>query len=100
MRATIWLNARKRKGQKIHRHCDESYTIVKEGRHSSCPETAEWREELRYLSTSKGRIVETKNNIGHLRFGADCVQNTLLQMKRNELKEIPFEQVQFTLNEK
>ena len=98
MRSAIWLNARKRRGKKIRRHYNHASTIVKEERHTKCPDTVEWQEELRYLPMPKREIVETKNNIGLLSIGKDHVQNTLLRMKGGAVKEIHFERVDIDTN--
>ena len=73
-----------RKGETIQRHCDDTFTILNEGCNGdSCPE---WQEELRYLPTSKGTIVETKNNIGLLSIEKETIENSLLQIKGEQLK--------------
>jgi len=95
LRTAIWLNARRRKGKIIQRHCIDSITILNKEKDSSCLESPIWQEELRYLPTNSGAIVETKNNIGLLVIGEDYVQNTLLQMKGEKVKETPFEKVNF-----
>ena len=60
MRSAIWLNARKRRGKKIRRHYNHASTIVKEERHTKCPATVEWQEELRYLPMPKREIRRNK----------------------------------------
>ena len=84
MKSAIWWNARKRKGKTISRHCDDSFTILNEGCNGSC--SPEWQEELRYLPTRKGTIVEMKNNIGLLSIGKETIENSLLQIKGDQLK--------------
>ncbi|MFD1929685.1 hypothetical protein ACFSFY_16720 [Sporosarcina siberiensis] len=95
LRSAIWLNVRKRKGKILQRHCIDSFTIVNKEQDSSCSECPIWQEKLRYLSTTSGAIVETKNNIGRLLIGDKFVQNTLLQIKGEKLKETTFEKINF-----
>ncbi|WP_172370368.1 hypothetical protein [Sporosarcina jiandibaonis] len=88
MKTAIWWNAQKRKGKTIQRHCDDSFTILNEGCNGdSCPE---WQEELSYLPTRKGTIVETRNNIGLLSIEKGAIENSLLQIKGEQLKEIQY----------
>jgi hypothetical protein len=84
MKSALWWNTQKRKRKSILRHCDDSFNILNEGCNgNSCPE---WQEELRYLSTNKGSIVETKNNIGLLSIGKGTIENSLLQIKGEQVK--------------
>lgn len=85
MRMAILLNAQKRKGKKIQRYCDETYKIVNGKEGSKCPNSAGWREELRYVPTGNGSIVETKNNIGFLSIHEDSLQNALLRVNEEKI---------------
>ncbi|HEX5563827.1 MAG TPA: hypothetical protein VFX34_02605, partial [Sporosarcina sp.] len=94
MKRMIAFNAWKRRGKKIRRHCDESFVIVKEEKHTSCPETPEWTEVLEYVPMNKKSIVETENTIGKLTLFPNIVENTLLHMKGDTVEEFNFERVE------
>jgi hypothetical protein len=93
LKSAVWFNTLKRKRQKISRYCDETYNIIHENQHSSSPSTYYWKETLHYLSTDKGAIIKTDNNLGLLSLTNETVQNSILTYKNLEKQEIPFERV-------
>ncbi|WP_018391894.1 hypothetical protein [Bacillus sp. 37MA] len=93
MKSVSWVNSLKRKKKEINRFCDAAYNIIHQDRQSPCPETCHWKETLAYLSTNKGSIIETENNLGMLIISAESVQNTLLTYKVFEKNEISFNRV-------
>jgi hypothetical protein len=91
VKGAIWLNTLKRKKKEINRYCDSSYQLVMDDHHDSTP--VHWTESIRYLSTDKGHIIETNNNMGLIQYTSHSVQNKLLQYKNLEKQEIPFERI-------
>ncbi len=82
MKAIVTINAAKRRNKEINRYCDASYDIVKQKRNTPCPDDFTWKEKIRYLSSNRGPIIETDNNLGHLVITPTFVQNSLLQAKK------------------
>jgi hypothetical protein len=93
MKSVSWFNSLKRKNKDIIRFCDETYNIIHQDQQSPCPKTYHWKETLNYLSTGKGSIIETDNNLGLLTFSTESVQNCLLTYKVFEKNEISFDRV-------
>ena len=94
LKSTIWLNSIKRKKQSIVRYCDNAYNIRSESSNTPCPSDYIWRENLRYLSTDKGTIIKTDNNLGLFSISPEIIQNKLLQMKNLEKEDLSFEPIQ------
>jgi len=87
LKSTIWLNSIKRKKKSIVRFCDNTYTIRTESTNTPCPSNYLWRETLRYLSTNKGSIIQTNNNLGLFSISQGEIHNKLLHMKNFEEKD-------------
>ncbi|MFZ3580404.1 hypothetical protein [Virgibacillus sp. DJP39] len=89
MKGTIWFNALKRKKRVIRRSCDQQDNLV---RHSNKLKTKQhkWQEEIAYLTSSDGSIIETKNNIGLLSVDSLSATNKLIQSTDQGTKVISY----------
>lgn len=85
MKSTVWFNSLKRKKRTIYRSCDEQDNLLLNA--TTCA-SHKWREEIKYLSSSTGSIIETNNNLGFLTIDGSSVTNRLLQYDGQRKKEI------------
>ncbi|MDL4841032.1 metallophosphoesterase family protein [Aquibacillus rhizosphaerae] len=92
MKKVVWLNALKRKRENIYRHCDDGGQVVLD-EEDACPNDYKWREQIQYLSTEKGNIIDIDNNIGLLEIQSDTVQNKLLKYYGTGKLENHFKQI-------
>lgn len=93
MKSVIWFNSIKRKKEAIHRYCDTDYNIIHTDKKSACPKTSIWTEIIRYLSTNKGAIIETNNNMGLLSLSSKHIKNTLLSYNGIQKQETSFQTI-------
>ncbi|SHG70434.1 metallophosphoesterase family protein [Ornithinibacillus halophilus] len=88
LKIVIWFNAQKRKRRTIHRYCDNFDRLQINSEKLELKKRYKWHEEIKYLTTSRGSIIETKNNIGLLQLTKNQMKNKLITAKVNPNKGI------------
>ncbi|RKQ30518.1 hypothetical protein [Oceanobacillus halophilus] len=89
LKIPVWLNSFSRKHRTIYRSCNEQYTFSTSRKVYSRNKKLKWREEINYLSTSRGSVILTDNNIGLVTIDNEEVSNKLLQFTRQK-EEVRF----------
>ena len=91
------FNSMKRKKRSIVRYCDNDNNIRTVSRNNPCPSNHIWKETLNYLSTNKGTIIQTDNNLGLFSISQGIIQNKLLHNKGLEKHTLSFEPIDTSL---
>ncbi|WP_157185171.1 hypothetical protein [Paenisporosarcina sp. TG20] len=95
LKLTIWMNSIKRKNKNIVRYCDNAYNLRVKSSDTPCPSDCRWSETITYLSTDKGTLLQTDNNLGLYSISQEKIQNKLLHIKNfNRKKDLLFEPIQ------
>lgn len=87
------FNSRKRKKKSIIRYCDNANNIRTLSSNNPCPPDHSWKETLTYLSTNKGTIIQTDNNMGMVSISQGIIRNKLLHIKNLETHTLTFEPI-------
>ncbi|SES67431.1 hypothetical protein SAMN05216389_101357 [Oceanobacillus limi] len=93
LKLAVWFNGFKRKRRIIHRCCDIAHNLTTGKRNVSKVSDHRWREEIKYISSMKGSIIETKNNIGYLAYDQNGISNKLLQFNGIQTEEVTYKRM-------